>query len=349
MQEFRIGLVGAGTISTNHVNALNEIEGARLVAVAEPREEAGRKLAGGNNAQWYSSLEDLLAQSDVDVVVLGTPSGLHADQAVQAAQAGKHVITEKPMSITLEGADRMIEAARASGVTLSCIFQNRFNRDALRLKRGVEAGLFGQPLIGNAFVYWHRKQEYYDAAGGWRGTYQMDGGGALMNQSIHTVDLLQWVMGPVESLCGYAETLARNIEGEDTASATLRFQSGALGSIQGMTSAHKGRPVRVEIIGTEGAATLEGSKITVWQPSREEEVLTEEDIRTTREPTDGESFARSHITQMRLIFDALREGRTPPIPGEEARKALELVLGVYQSARTGERVTFPLSASPVTA
>lgn len=349
MKEFGVGLVGAGTISANHVNALHEVEGTRLVAIAEPREEAGRKLASESGADWYPSLEELLERQDVDVVVLGTPSGLHADQAVQAAQAGKHVITEKPMAITLEGADRMIESARAAGVTLSSIFQNRFNRDALRLKRGVEAGLFGKPLLGNAFVHWHRNQDYYSAAGGWRGTYKMDGGGALMNQSIHTVDLLQWVMGPVESLSGYADTLARQIEAEDTASAALRFQSGALGAIQAMTSAHKGRPVRVEILGTEGEATLEGTKITLWHPARDEEVLSEEDLRTTREPEEGEPFVRSHITQMRLIFEALREGRVPPIPGEEARQAVELVLGVYQAARTGERVTFPLSTMPATA
>jgi UDP-N-acetyl-2-amino-2-deoxyglucuronate dehydrogenase len=291
----------------------------------------------------------MLLRPDVDVVILCTPSGLHPNQAVAAAQAGKHVITEKPMAITLEGADRMIRACRERGVTLSVIFQYRFNRDALRLKRAVEAGLFGGPVLGNAFVHWHRTQAYYDESRGWRGTWSLDGGGALMNQSIHAIDLLQWILGPVESVSGYAHTLVHAIEAEDTASVALRFASGALGVIQGTTSAHEDSPLRIEIRGTEGSATLEGPRLTGWQPRLEEEVLSARDLEALPECSEVEPLGIAHRRQLEEIFAALREGREPPVPGEEARKALEIVLGIYRSAAIGGPVTFPLEPEASTA
>ncbi len=344
METFGVGIAGAGVIGAVHAEALDEIEGARLVAVATAREATGRQLAETYGAGWHAGFGELLARPDVDVVILCTPSGLHPDQAVAAARAGKHVITEKPMAVTLEGADRMIRACREAGVTLSVIFQYRFNRDALRLKRAVEAGLFGRPVLGNAFVHWHRTQAYYGERGGWRGTWALDGGGALMNQSIHAVDLLQWILGPVESICGYAETLAHDIEAEDTGSAALRFASGALGTIQGTTSAHRDSPLRIKIRGTEGSATLEGSRLTVWQPGREEVILSARDRESLPESQGNEPLGAAHRRQLKEIFAALREGREPPIPGEEARKAVEIILGIYHSAASGERVTFPLES-----
>ena len=349
MDTFGVGIVGAGTIGAVHAGALDELQDARLVAVAEAREVTGRKLAETHGAQWHAGLGELLARPDVDVVVICTPSGLHPDQAVAAARAGKHVITEKPMATTLEGADRMIHACKEAGVTLTVIFQYRFNRDALRLKRAVEAELFGRPVLGNAFVHWLRTQAYYEERGGWRGTWALDGGGALMNQSIHAVDLLQWILGPVESICGYAETLAHDIEAEDTASVALRFASGALGTIQGTTSAHRDSPLRIEIRGTEGSATLEGSRLTVWQPGREEVILSARDRESLPESQENEPLGAAHRRQLEEIFAALREGREPPIPGEEARKAVEIVLGIYRSAASGERVTFPLEPEASTA
>ena len=344
MDTFGVGIAGAGTIGAVHARALDELQGARLVAVAEVHEVTGRKLAKAHGAEWHAELGELLARPDVDVVVICTPSGLHPDQAVAAARAGKHVITEKPMATTLEGADRMIRACREAGVTLTVIFQYRFNRDALRLKRAVEAGLFGRPVLGNAFVHWHRTQAYYEERGGWRGTWSLDGGGSLMNQSIHALDLLQWVLGPLESICGYAETLTHDIEAEDTASAALRFASGALGIIQGTTSAHIDSPLRIEIRGTEGNATLEGSRLGIWQPSREEESLSAHGPESLPESQGHEPLGAAHLRQLNEIFAALREGREPPVPGEEARKAVEIVLGIYRSAASGERVSFPLES-----
>jgi predicted dehydrogenase len=345
MDTFGVGIVGAGAIGAVHAEVLDELKDARLVAVTSAGEATGRKLAERHRAKWHAELEGLLLRPDVDVVLICTPSGLHPDQAVAAARAGKHVITEKPMAITLEGADQMIQACQEADVTLSVIFQYRFNRDAVRLKRAVEAGFFGSPVLGNAFVHWHRTQEYYEK-GHWRGTWALDGGGALMNQSIHAVDLLQWILGPLESVCGYAETLSHNMEAEDTATAALRFADGALGTIQGTTSAHKDLPIRIEVKGTAGSATLEGPRLTFWQPGREEEIFSTRDLESLPESQADEPLGAAHRRQLKEIFAALREGREPPIPGEEARKAVEIVLGIYRSTTSGKRVIFPLEPEP---
>ncbi|HJQ28200.1 MAG TPA: Gfo/Idh/MocA family oxidoreductase [Rubrobacter sp.] len=337
MADFGVGIIGAGTISKVHARAIDGIEATRLVAVAEPREDAGRHLAGEYGAEWHVDTETLLGRNDVDVVVLCTPSGLHADHAVAAAASGKHVITEKPMAITTEGMDRMILACSEAGVSLSVIFQYRFNRDAVRLKRALDAGLFGRPVLGNALVHWHRTQEYYEEKGGWRGTWALDGGGALMNQSVHAIDLLQWILGPVESLSAYTDTLTHDIETEDVASAAVRFTSGALGAIQGTTSTHADYPLKIELRGTQGSATFEGARLTHWRPARDEELLSEEEQEVFPDVPD-ETFGAAHERQLRAIFTALDNGSEPPIPGEEARKAVEIILGIYRSAREGEVV-----------
>ncbi len=335
---FGVGIVGAGTIAKVHAAELAGVEGAELVAVVERSGEDGRELATSHGAEWHPDLEGMLARDDVDVVVLCTPSGIHADGAVAAAQAGKHVICEKPMAITLGGVDRMIGACREAGVALSVIFQYRFHRDALRLKRALDAGLFGRPILCNALVHWCRTQAYYDEKGGWRGTWELDGGGALMNQSVHAVDLLQWLLGPVESLCAYTETLTHDIETEDLATAALRFESGAMGVVQGTTCNHRDYPLKVELRGTEGSATFEGTRLTSWYPIRDEELLSEEELALLPESGD-EPLGPAHGRQLRVIFEALREGREPPIPGEEACKAVEIILSIYQAARSGERVS----------
>jgi predicted dehydrogenase len=343
-EPFGVGIVGAGTIGAVHAKAIAALDDARLVAVAEPREEAGRALAAEHGAAWAADLDALLARPELDVVVLATPSGMHPEQAVRAAAAGKHVVTEKPMAITLAGADRMIEACRAAGVTLSVIFQNRFSRDALRLKRAVEAGLLGRPVLGNAFVHWHRTQDYYDA-GGWRGTLALDGGGVLMNQSIHTIDLLRWILGPVANLSAFTTTLAHQIEAEDTASATLRFAGGALGVIQGTTAARDDQPVRLEIVGTDGRAVLEGGRLAVWEAERAADaaaLLSADERAMTADWQPDEPFGVAHVRQLRAIFAALRAGTETPVAGAEARHAVELVLAIYRSQATGERVDLPL-------
>ena len=340
--EIKVGIVGAGVIGEVHAKAIAEVDGARVAAVAEPQEEKGRPFAVEHGAEWFADLADLLGRSEVDVVAVCTPSGLHAEQAILAAGAGKHVVSEKPMATSLETADRMIAACQAAGVSLAVIFQTRFSRHALRLKRAVDAGLFGQPVLGNAVVHWRRTPEYYQANGGWRGTWALDGGGALMNQSIHTIDLLQWVLGPVSRIAAETATLRHRIEAEDTASATLRFASGALGTIQGTTAASQDWPARLEIVGTEGRAVLDGSALAVWQPSRlieDDELLGPDDLAATAGWQPEESLGAGHARQWTAIRAALTAGKLPPVPGEEARKAVAIILAIYESATTGQPVT----------
>ena len=337
---FKVGIVGAGVIGAVHAGALVGVDNAAVAAIAEPREEAGRQLAEKHGATWYASFTDMLAVPEIDLVILGTPSGLHPEQTILAAQAGKHVITEKPMAITHDGASRMIDAVERAGVELAVIFQNRLSRDVYRVKRAIEAGLIGKPILGSASVFWHRKQAYYDANGGWRGTWALDGGGVLINQSIHTIDLLQWLLGGVASVQAHIATLNHEIEAEDAASASVRFHSGAVGSILVTTAAAKDNPARVEIIGTEGRATIENNVVTTFEGNGElgDDLLSEDDLVTVRDWEPVEHFGEGHRRQLRLIFDALAAGKQPPVPGREARKAVDVILGIYESARTGTRI-----------
>lgn len=339
-KRFRVGMAGAGTIGQIHARALRDIDNAELIAVAEPREDAGRALANANDATWYASYVDMLKQPEIDVVILGTPSGLHPEQTILAAQAGKHVIAEKPMAITHDGATRMIEAADNAGIRLAVIFQNRISADVYKVRRAIEAGRIGTPLLGTAFVYWKRTQEYYDANGGWRGTWAMDGGGVLINQSIHMIDALQWIMGGIASVQGHTATLTHDIETEDTASASVHFISGGVGAILATTSSARDHPTRIEIVGSGGRVVLENNAVTFWDGEGElgDDLLTEADRAIIGDWQPGEPFGVGHQRQLRLIFNALQAGEEPPFPGREARKAVDVILGIYESARTGRRV-----------
>lgn len=337
-----VGIAGAGVIGKIHARALGQVAGARLRAVADPVEVAGRALAETTGVRWHARYESMLAQPDVDVVILGTPSGLHAEQTILAAQAGKHVITEKPMATTRSAVDQMIAAANDAGVTLAVIFQYRFSRETLLLKRAIEAGLLGRPILGNAFVHWRRTPEYYAASGGWRGTWALDGGGALMNQSIHTIDLLQWFIGPATGVSGFATALTHTIETEDTACAAVSFANGALGVIQGTTSSDRDWPTRVEIVGTAGRAVLENTRIALWESQQplSDALLTADDVALTSGWRPDEPFGDAHARQLRAILHALNDGFPAPVPGDEARKAVEIILAIYESSRTGRRVDF---------
>jgi predicted dehydrogenase len=346
-----IGIAGAGVIGHVHARALAELDQARLIAVAEPNATIGQDFAASHRLDWHPTLDDLVERPDIDAVVLATPSGLHAEQAIRAAQAGKHVITEKPMAITLESADRMIVACREAGVALAVIFQYRVSRDVRRLKRAIEAGLLGQPLLGNALVHWHRTQEYYDT-GGWRGTWSLDGGGALMNQSVHTIDLLNWMLGPTVSVTAETGTIAHRMEAEDIASAAVRFASGALGTIQATTAAPEDWPARLEIIGTAGRAVLEADRLARWEATTEiadAALLTESDLMLSEGWTPDEAFGAAHQRQLRAIIAAIQAGQTPPVPGDEARQAVEIILAIYRSARGGHRVDLPLTSDRLAA
>lgn len=337
---FNVGISGAGVIGNVHAGALEGVPNARLVAVAEPREEVGRAFADKYGATWYGSYVEMLQDPAVDVVIVATPSGLHPEQTILAARAGKHVVTEKPMAISAEGATKMIAACETAGVRLAVIFQNRLLPDVFRVKRAIEGGQLGKIVLGNGSVHWKRTQEYYDANGSWRGTWALDGGGALMNQAIHTLDVLQFLMGGVVSIQAQIATLTHDIETEDTAVANFRFGNGALGTMQATTSTNADRPVRIEIIGECGRVVMESNAVTVWEAEQEltDDLLTDADKALVAGWEPNEHFGAAHRRQLRHIFDAIADGSEPPIPGREARKPVDVILGIYESARTGKRV-----------
>jgi predicted dehydrogenase len=351
---YGFGIVGCGMISTFHARAIADVRGAKLVACFDTREPAAAKFAAENGCKAYVRLEAMLADPKVDIVTIATPSGAHMEPAVAAAKAGKHVIVEKPLEITLKKCDRMIEACAEAGVQLGAIFPSRFHDSSVKLKRAIELGRFGRLTVGDAYVKWFRTQAYYDS-GAWRGTWALDGGGALMNQAIHSVDLLSWLMGPVAEIQANTATLAhQRIEVEDVAVATLRFANGALGVLEATTAAYPGYLKRIEIHGSEGSAVLEEEDIKAWDfaKSRKEDQAILEQMRQHKSGGGGASDPAAighhgHAMQFREFVEAVRKDRPPAIDGHEGRRSVEIILGVYAAAESGKTVKLPLQRDPV--
>ncbi len=333
------GIIGCGTISSWHANSILKIEGARLTGVTDVSTESREAFARKFNTKAYDSLEDLLTDEDIDVVSICTPSGLHEALAVKAANAGKHIITEKPMSITLQEADNIIRACYENKVKMAVISQLRFTDACQKLRTAVSGGLLGKIVSGDIYMKFYRSQEYYDK-GNWRGTWKMDGGGALMNQGIHGIDLLQYIMGPVKSVFAHSKTLARNIEVEDTAAALLEFESGALGVIQGTTSIYPGFPRRLEINGDKGTIVLEEDSIVSWDIMGHDTdpMLTLERTKNGTASNPSDFGLEGHIRQISDMVDAIRNNRKPIVDQYEGRKPLEIIMAIYESSKTGRIV-----------
>jgi predicted dehydrogenase len=354
MAEHGFGIIGCGMIAEYHARAIAEIDDARLVAVYDSSEARDRgeriaALASGPCAVEHS-LDALLARPEIDVVCVCTPSGAHLDPAVAAARTGKHVVVEKPLEITVPRCDAIIDACDAAGVRLCAIFPSRFSPANLRLKSAVAAGRFGRLTLGDTYVKWWRTQQYYDG-GGWRGTWALDGGGALMNQAIHNVDLLAWLMGDVVQVFAFAERLAHErIEVEDTAVACLRFRSGALGVIEAATSAFPGLLKRTEIHGDRGSARVEQDDLTLWDfqekvPS-DNEVLALMAGRSVGNSGASDPRGISHAGHRDQLADflaALDAGRPAAVDGREGRRSVEIIRALYRSAQTGRPVDLPFA------
>ena len=341
--EMRVGIVGFGGIAEHHAKSIQRIPWARLVAAADIVQERLDVAKEKYGADGYLDYHDLLAREDVDVVSVCTPSGLHGPVAIEAAKAKKHCITEKPIDVTLPVADEMIRTARENGVKLSVIFQNRFNPSARQVKKIVDEGRLGNIFLADAYIKWHRTQEYYDAGTKWRGTLALDGGGAVINQSVHYIDFLQWVIGPVTSVTAKKRTVAHDIEGEDVAVGIFTFENGAMGVFEGSTACYPGFPTRVEIHGTKGSLVWSGRKIESLHIVGEEP---ESEAGENEGGTEADPMAFSedlHLVQLRRFFEAIREDREPDVSGEEGRKALEIVVALYRSAETGQPVSLPLT------
>lgn len=340
------GIVGCGMISGFHAKAIAELEDAVLVAGFDTVPVAAERLAGETGCQAFTDLNEMLANDQIDVVTVGTPSGAHLEPAMAAIEAGKHVIVEKPLEVTLDRCDTLIQAAEKRGVVLSTVFPSRFHQNSMELKRAIDGGRFGRLTMADAYVKWYRTQEYYDS-GDWRGTWELDGGGALMNQAIHSVDLLTWLMGPVRAVTAHVATLAHErIEVEDLAVATLQFANGALGVIEATTAAYPGYLKRIEVHGSTGSAIIEEEDIKEWSFLVPE--ARDDDVRkrmsgvtdTGGGASDPSSIGHhGHAQQFQDVVAAIRDGRQPKIDGSEGRRSVEIILAIYKAAETGQTVS----------
>jgi UDP-N-acetyl-2-amino-2-deoxyglucuronate dehydrogenase len=333
----RFGLIGCGRVAPRHAESLLSLPGAQLVAVADVRETRAERFAAQYHAAAHTDYRALLARQDVDVVSICTPSGLHAQMAIEAMQAGKHVIVEKPIALSLADADRMIGAALVYGLKLCVVLQNRYNPPMQDLKQVVESGMLGRLLLGNATVRWYRPQEYYED--GWHGTWAMDGG-ALMNQSIHHIDALQWLLGRPESVFAYSATLAHRMEAEDIGVASIRFHGGTLGVVEGSTVTYpENLEGSVAVFGERGSLKVGGTALNrkvLWKVAGE---LEHEKELLTREQVDPPSvYGTSHRAVIADMIEAILVNRAPKTDGREAKKSLALVLAMYESARIGQPV-----------
>lgn len=347
-QTLGFAIVGCGMIARFHVRALAEVPGARVAVLVTRNPVSAQRLideTGIAPVPIFTDLADALKRPDVQVVIVTTPSGAHLEPAVAAANAGKHVVVEKPLEITPERCDHIIDACDHNRVKLCTIFPSRFHDANVTLKAAVDSGRFGKLTLGETTCKWWRTQAYYDE-GGWKGTQTLDGGGALINQAIHNVDLLLWMMGDATHVTGFTATLAHErIEVEDTAVACLKFKNGALGVIQATTSVHPGLPKTIGIHGDRGTAVIEQEDILRWdftpETPEDAEVKTKFAQKVGASGGSSDPKAISHQGHARQLADFVRaiETNTPPrVDGREGRKAVALICAIYESMRTGRAV-----------
>lgn len=335
--KLQFGLIGCGRVAPRHAKYITELPGAELVAVADVIQARADRFAEDYNTLAYDDYVELIQNPNIEVVSICTPSGLHAEMGIQAAEAGKHLLVEKPIALKLADADALIEAAASNDVKLCVVLQNRYNPPMVQAYRAIQEGKLGRLLLGSATVRWFRPQEYYQDD--WHGTWALDGG-ALMNQSIHHIDALQWLMGEIESIFSYTATLNHDIEVEDTGIAVLRFKNGALGTIEGSTITY---PENIEgsvaVFGETGSIKVGGTALNrhiFWkikgQLELEQELLTLELL----DPPSVYGTSHKHVIEDMIL--AINEDRAPKTDGYEARRSLEIVLKIYESSRLNREV-----------
>ena len=354
MNRHGFALIGCGMIAEFHARAILQLQKSELRAAYSRTSGNAEKIShivGGCDI--HTNLTEMLTRDDIDIVCVCTPSGVHLEPAIAAAKAGKHVVVEKPLEITLARCDRIIQACERSNVRLCTVFPSRFCEANRLVKQAIVKGRFGRLTLGDTYVKWWRSQQYYDS-GGWRGTRQLDGGGALMNQAIHNVDLLYWLMGDVAEVSAFTDTLAhKRIEVEDVAVACLRFQNGALGVIEAATSAYPGLSKRTEIHGVKGSATVEQDDITLWQfasDTQRDRAIRKKFTRqagTLAGASDPRGITHlGHLAQLKDFVRAIDRGTPLLVDGREGRKSVEIILALYQSAASGKSIRLPLNRDP---
>ncbi|NPV90662.1 MAG: Gfo/Idh/MocA family oxidoreductase [Firmicutes bacterium] len=344
MDKLNFAIIGCGRIAPRHAEAITRNEKANLVAVCDIIEERAQEFVSRYGAsRYYTDYRQLLERPDIDVVDVCTPSGLHAQMGIDAARARKHVVMEKPMAMSLEDADTLIRSGKENGVLLTVCHQNRFNPAVQKLRQALEEGRFGKLTHGSAVIRWFRPQDYYEQAK-WRGTWAMDGG-CLMNQSIHNIDLLLWMMGPVESIFGYTARQLRNIEAEDVGVAVLKFRSGALGVIESSVTVYpRNLEETLNIFGEKGTVVLGGeavNRIEEWRfADRPDETAQSLAQQNQEVPT---IYGFGHDTLIEDFIQSIRNKKRPYIDGEEGRRALEAILAIYSSTKNNRQVSAPFN------
>lgn len=343
-KKFGFAIVGTGAIASVHAKAIEAIDNAVLLGVYSQTKEKKSRFAAEHDCAAYDALEELLALKEIDIVCICTPSGIHLEPALKCIEAGKHCLIEKPLEVNLERCDRIINAAKDRGVLIGVVFPSRFYPESKKLKGALNADWFGKIVVVSADVKWRREPDYYKSAA-WRGTWKLDGGGALMNQGIHSVDMLQWLAGPVDSVqAAAANILHKNIEVEDTLAATIKFKSGALGTIECSTAVYPGALKRLEIMGTSGTAVMEDNDIVKWefqnQKTKDTKIKNPSgfDFRGFGQGGVSDPMSISfygHQKQIEELMDAIEAGSRPLVDGMEGRKSVEIVCAIYESARTG--------------
>ena len=341
-RKIKFALVGCGRISSKHFEAIQQHdENAELVAICDINNEVLKQATTQYNIEGYSSLEQMLIKSDADVVSICTPSGLHPEQAILVAKSGRHIITEKPIATNMSDGKRMVRIADEQGVHLFVVKQNRLNPTLQQLKSAIDKKRFGRIYMVSINVFWTRPQEYYDQAT-WRGTWEFDGG-AFMNQASHYIDLLDWLIGPIESLYAYTATLERNIEVEDTGVASIKWRSGALGSLNvTMLTYPKNYEGSVTILGEMGTVEIGGvavNKILKWEFKNEEEI--DKNIKSANYET-GSVYGMGHPLYYDNVIKVIRGVAKPETDGREGLRSLETIIAMYLSAKEGRMVSLPL-------
>ncbi|MDR0439816.1 MAG: Gfo/Idh/MocA family oxidoreductase [Candidatus Accumulibacter sp.] len=345
-RKVRFGIIGAGMIANFHAQAIGAVGDAQLTAVCDSDASRADEFAGKHGIAAWTDLDAFLAQAPIDAVTIATPTGLHGDVAIPAARAGKHILCEKPLDTTPEKARAIVDACRENRVILAPVFQNRFGVGAMGIKRAIDAGRFGRLLFVSGHIKWWRSQAYYDS-GAWRGTWALDGGGCLMNQSIHTIDLMIHFAGAPERVFGYTATRTHQIEVEDNACAAVHFRNGALGVIEASTSCAPGFPLRIEVAGERGSAAIEGDRIVAWNFADDDPgdaaILAGIDQGGSLGSGASDPKAISvegHRLQIADLTRAILTESAPAIDGAEAILPVELICGIYASMKSGQAYSF---------
>jgi UDP-N-acetyl-2-amino-2-deoxyglucuronate dehydrogenase len=334
-----IGLIGGGNISETHARAARGIPDVGIAAVFGTNAEKVGRLCREYGGKPYNNFEEFLAHRPMELVAIGSPSGLHAEQGIAAARRGLHVLTEKPIDITVERADALIAETRKAGVQLGVFFQDRGKPDILSVKNAVDAGVLGKPILVDARVKWYRPPEYY-AKSRWRGTRALDGGGALINQAVHTLDLMLWIFGEVKAVQATCKTALHTIEVEDTLIAMLEFVNGPLGVLQAATSVFPGYPRRLELSGSQGTLIIEQDRLLAADLKNPPADLlkSSEADKNPSASSPAVSDARGHQAVLEDFLHAIQTNTKPRCDGLEGRRSLVLVQAIYEACRTGKRV-----------